>query len=888
MAFSNLFSKLAAIHEDVRSPGRPDFTFRSRTENHGGTRGRKRKTQAEQHDSYRKKRCYEMASGTNNSPAQHHQKQNTESRYSPAEGTRTNPSFKPDYNKTQSCDGLNSKTSCNVKKKKKRQKRRKMKHEQCCRYRERSVNREKRYLPRKDRRNEQDKPRFMTQEFKEQNALLVDGRLVCRHFLNGRCIKEDRCQLLHIQGCNNMIKEACKFYIQGFCLNGESCIYMHKSIPCKFFHRKGKCVQEANCRFSHDPLNDVTEKLLDEMLRQEKMYYEGTKEDKEEETEANKNPDLTEPLRPSFYNSANTEKEANPRETGGSVSESAEPHGSPSDDPNHQEPVCYSVEAVLGPQLSRTFSSFSKTPRSQESSSFLQTSSDQTVSFSKQNEVPYSVDSVLRSWKSVENSNFGPTPSFSTTFYNPRMVSGAVKDPQIETISQNAKCTSNRSQENMSRSFLSYGAKADVISDASSDAFLSSEDPKKQEVKLELSATSRSKESTNLLTGTSSETSAGHPPSPPSAVNEFKGKVAASAEPLTTSVNKSATNVAVHHFAVKQLVEILQNSKKKLSAVKPAASKIPPKSWSKPSHQAGLDETQKSLFSRRSANSPTDCVTPSAPAPSQSFVKPERSAGIKGSSSAFLCLFATPLSASLPSFQFQTSLPATPPCSQRSAETPKPDPEPTDSCFKSISSGLRTEGRLTPLRQTSPATSRSLKTESAAVKQEVTPVSGRSESCGEPLSGQAEQQPSDVSSPRETASDSVLKTLFLHLKPYQEDGEHQDRRQSFVHPDGEKEERSSTENIVFTQPKKRKKKNLLAVAPQAPQSCSESPGRSAVTCPGTAEPRVMHGFPSEAGTRHSRLAKPPSMDGDGLNGNAVVTPFRDLFKSLDAAVFHDL
>lgn len=31
--------------------------------------------------------------------------------------------------------------------------------------------------------------RFMTQEFKDQNALVVDGRLLCRHFLWGRCIK---------------------------------------------------------------------------------------------------------------------------------------------------------------------------------------------------------------------------------------------------------------------------------------------------------------------------------------------------------------------------------------------------------------------------------------------------------------------------------------------------------------------------------------------------------------------------------------------------------------------------------------------------------------------------------------------------------------------------
>ena len=31
--------------------------------------------------------------------------------------------------------------------------------------------------------------RPMSQEFREQNALLVDGQLLCRHFIWGRCIK---------------------------------------------------------------------------------------------------------------------------------------------------------------------------------------------------------------------------------------------------------------------------------------------------------------------------------------------------------------------------------------------------------------------------------------------------------------------------------------------------------------------------------------------------------------------------------------------------------------------------------------------------------------------------------------------------------------------------
>lgn len=103
--------------------------------------------------------------------------------------------------------------------------------------------------------------RFMTQEFKEQNAMMVDGRLLCRHFLWGRCIKArgfcrrsdrsrcrsdlwdgnagilkapvcswlqgDGCQLEHVQGHNDLIKELCKFYVQGFCSKGHDCPYMH-------------------------------------------------------------------------------------------------------------------------------------------------------------------------------------------------------------------------------------------------------------------------------------------------------------------------------------------------------------------------------------------------------------------------------------------------------------------------------------------------------------------------------------------------------------------------------------------------------------------------------------------------------------------------------------
>ncbi|XP_029948942.1 basic proline-rich protein-like isoform X3 [Salarias fasciatus] len=210
--------------------------------------------------------------------------------------------------------------------------------------------------------------RFMSPEFKEQNAVQLDGRLLCRHFLLGRCVKGEDCQLEHVQGRNDLLQDCCKFYVQGFCMKGDACPFMHQSVPCKFFHRKGKCSQGSSCRFSHQPLTELTEKVLDTLLKREEQQLElaRTKDASgppEELKPAEPEPVVEtclQPVRPSFYNSerhAETPDKADMKE--------AEPPLPPLPPPPPPPPlpppppvstaVCYSVEAVLGPQLSRPF-----------------------------------------------------------------------------------------------------------------------------------------------------------------------------------------------------------------------------------------------------------------------------------------------------------------------------------------------------------------------------------------------------------------------------------------------------------------------------------------------------------------------------------------------------
>ncbi|XP_053713491.1 zinc finger CCCH domain-containing protein 6-like [Synchiropus splendidus] len=299
------------------------------------------------------------------------------------------------------------------------------------------------------------RPRFMTQEFKDQNALVVDGQILCKHFIWGNCIKGDDCQMVHAPVHNGLIKEMCKFYVVGFCSRGDSCPYMHKSFPCKFFHRKGLCVNGENCKFSHDPLTSVTEPLLEATMRMEQEARERLMkvEQKQhtdvespsvEQKEENKPLDVLNPAMPKFYNSLEPHSEVDHAEEPSEDTEEDNdaPHsgGSPAKASAPVEPVCYSVEAVLGPRHSvpALFSySASQVPPSCPAAPAPPTHPTVT----NLSEAPYSVAAVLGTYKSLSSFSNPPSTSPVAKVCVPASSPAAAANTQLSPVDKPSKAS---------------------------------------------------------------------------------------------------------------------------------------------------------------------------------------------------------------------------------------------------------------------------------------------------------------------------------------------------------------------------------------------------------------------------------------------------------------
>jgi len=99
-----------------------------------------------------------------------------------------------------------------------------------------------------DRRSRRDQPR---------------KKEICQQFMLGKCPKSpERCPYSH--DCDPpKIMELCKFYLLERCAKKEKCLYLHKGFPCKYFHTGHRCLDTAeSCKFSHEPLTDVTRPIL--------------------------------------------------------------------------------------------------------------------------------------------------------------------------------------------------------------------------------------------------------------------------------------------------------------------------------------------------------------------------------------------------------------------------------------------------------------------------------------------------------------------------------------------------------------------------------------------------------------------------------------------------
>lgn len=699
---------------------------------------------------------------------------------------------------------------------------------------------------------------------------------------------------------------------------------------------------------------------MDEALKRESDLYELARKAEQESSgqpAKKEEPEVMEPngtlivleelVRPNFYNSteASTETETSLHQTEETptitdeaapprASDTAQPHSPSSTSISHPEPVCYSVEAVLGHQLYRPFPSFCNSPKSKDSTSLTvpETTFKATSGSMTQNEVPYSVDAVLGSFRSVENSATDQRPA------PPSMNTKEIPDPvlrpqhQLKKVSLITRQEPNKSQDKVYKSLPSVQVNTSLIS--RSDLSCSSGNQKQHgdipeslktaptafhQVKLERLhppvnvenfPSSKSKvdvkESTRLPADNARPHE--HPtqvkPHPSVGVTEVKSRTAAPVEPAANSTETSdAANFAGHHFAAKQLAEISQYPRKtqsvlKAGAQKPCSTKMSPQCSGETATRGhftgGCKKTQKIPFNCLFANPVTESVRPAPDSvrtvQSADFTREERrvkteAAPVKTSATPFLSLFATALTETL----------STPSCSQVSAEnTFHLATERVSNLVLTPLCQVQTDVKQTSHSPASLKCSTTSKTEpdpaahpadpSSSIVQDSlkeTPFGPVPRGPSPPKSPAQEQLP-DGSTPRRASKNSVLKSLFLNLSPYHEDGEQHDRIEISARPESRTNNKDSVGSVFgkrHEQKKHRTSSGQSAVKAaahsedrpsfQTPQNSSEVTGGLALGSPGVTEPQVrnsgMPNFPPESATRQiSRDTEPRAAHTSGV------------------------
>lgn len=405
-------------------------------------------------------------------------------------------------------------------------------------------------------------------------------------------------------------------------------------------------------------------------------------------------------FRPNFYNSEETtaKEEAllsQAEELSNDMQEpyppQAQPESPPSPGPIQNEPICYSVEAVLGRQLFKPFPSFFTTPQVEGSTSLpvTQTSSENASGSVNKGEVPYSVDAVLRSYKSVENSTLGHTPTppaAQTVSYIPKTDCKKATDALLSSQIQNEKAlcwfSNKNEQTSKSKEKMVKNQNTGLLQKTHPDPVLVSVDHKKQagEIQESLKPAHRVSHEVTLHSPVSvAENSIskrhmkGSPrlpvdiscsvnsKRPSAALSEFKCRAAVSPEPVTSS-DKTADAENQHCKKTEPRLRqgTQQNHPNEITA--DCSSEMVRCG----ELSVGRDKTQRKLFHSLFASPITDKLTPApdsgpTPASSQSFSQsccpaPQSAhctggdihvitAADEASPRSFLSLFAAPLTA---------------------------------------------------------------------------------------------------------------------------------------------------------------------------------------------------------------------------------------------------
>lgn len=102
-----------------------------------------------------------------------------------------------------------------------------------------------------------DRPTSKRQERREPKS-----DVICAYFMQGKCQKSaEQCNFSHAAIPPRKM-ELCKFWMMECCAKKEKCLYLHNDFPCKYFHTGLVCRQADKCKFSHNPLSDVTKQVL--------------------------------------------------------------------------------------------------------------------------------------------------------------------------------------------------------------------------------------------------------------------------------------------------------------------------------------------------------------------------------------------------------------------------------------------------------------------------------------------------------------------------------------------------------------------------------------------------------------------------------------------------